>query len=202
MEVDSSAAIPLADLRVECLGMKRIDGEKPLFFPNYLITNPKNNDAYDFRTVISGGLESDQVGACVALYGGPQGTLVVKTLLFGDDTGEVDRIRTVCAKREQLKGCLVSARIAFEAMSREYDEDICPENYTVVLMRYGGQPLSRVDLKDKSLALAVTYAIWRSVDQQSIHGDVLARAPPASVPRARAAAPAACRRAPPWRQRR
>jgi hypothetical protein len=93
MAVRNSERLSMSFMRVESLGIKREVGQgarpRKLRYPVYLITDPTNGNVYDCCRLLHGGYEDDPLGACVALYSGSGGMLVVKTLPYGDETGEV-----------------------------------------------------------------------------------------------------------------
>ena len=169
---DPNADVPFQSMRVEPLSMKITTTRKKvqMVYPVFLLTDPATNEAYDFASVLSGGTMKELSGPCVALYVGPKGAVIVKTMLrVHEYQEESEYIDFVNRNMDALTGCMVRARVAAPGRRVHKDnyklEDLRPENYTVIIMRYGGRPMYhlRDRLRNQLPALRVTHAIFSIV---------------------------------------
>ena len=64
-----------------------------------------------------------------------------------------------------LKSCIIEAHVGQYARPQGADQELRPENYTVVLMRFGGEPMCTVMLHKPHLALAVAAKLLHVVSK-------------------------------------
>ena len=141
-------------------------GQKYLF-PKFSIVLDKRT--YTFSKLIHGGTTKQDTSVSLYTDGDNEAQLVVKTLSHDEGTRELWAIRKVNEVRKTIGPAMVRAMILQEA-EQDHTHPLTPANYSVVIMPYRGQPLTRLDAQSRRLSILVTQAVFRAIHQLFNHG--------------------------------
>ena len=181
-----SESIRLGNVVVEPASMVRMHVSKKneCYFPTFTLRDTATGRTLNFSEHMSGGRVNDPSGACVTCYQDAQSgaVVIVKSLPHDDDSNEAVMVHRVTQLKGCLRGAMVSACLARVAQVPISDNHRTPNNYSVVLMHYAGQPLTTLNLRGcRSKAVFVAKGVAKTCLRLFENGFVYTDLKPANV---------------------
>jgi serine/threonine protein kinase len=146
----------MADPGIDQLSVAPLDS-RAAGVPIYVVRNRYTGEHFIFKSSISGARQQNGTPHVAHYVGARSGERIIVKALPHDEASYEENIIT--RREHECRVLMVPARIAHKAVIPSIGAEVSAQNYTVVLMPYYGEPLSRASNLQHLPALGVVYEV-------------------------------------------